>query len=323
MAESFDGLERLIISALHINPRASWGQVARAFGISEATVARRAQRLFTLGKVAVVGVIDHSAGEETLAVLARVACRPGFAERVSQALAREASVRFAAIVTGSAACLVEIVGANHDALLAALESRIGGIDGIVGVDTQIIMQTLLGTYKWAPATIPEEITAELRAGQHAGTIKRPSEAIVLSEQEQAVVERLRIDGRTSLVDLAEASGTSQSTVRRRIESLIERGILHFRLLVEPSLLGYGAEVMFWIQASPNSLTEVAESLMAHPDLRYLIATAGSTNLFGSAVLRTSTEMLDFATNVLGRSSAGTVAELQLVLRPVKRHWHIL
>jgi DNA-binding Lrp family transcriptional regulator len=112
-------------------------------------------------------------------------------------------------------------------------------------------------------------------------------------------------------------------VRRRIEALVEQGVLHFRLLVEPSLLGYGAEVMFWMQVPPSSLTDVAGSLTSHAALRYLIATAGPTNLFGSAVLRTSTDMLDFATEVLGRASDSAASELQLVLRPVKRHWHVL
>ena len=81
----------------------------------------------------------------------------------------------------------------------------------------------------------------------------------------------------------------------------------------PALLGYGAEVMFWMQVPPAALTDVAESLTRHAALRYLVATAGPTNLLGSAVLKTPTDMLDFSTEVLGRASAGAGAEIQLVL----------
>ena len=322
MTEPLDDLDRLIVSALHLNPRASWGQLARALQTSEATVARRAQRLFALGKVAIVGVVDRFASEETLAVVARITCHPGRVECVAQALTREASARFVAIVTGATACLAEIVGTDREALLSILDGSIGTIDGVTGIDTQIIMQTLLGTYQWTPEGISDEMVAELVAGQrHDKVVQHMPEPVVLTEQEQAIVDALRFDGRTSLVDIAAAVGSSQSTARRRIEALVGRGILHFRLLVEPSLLGYGAEVMFWMQVPPAALADVAESLTRHAAMRYLVATAGPTNLFGSAVLKTPTDMLDFSTEVLGRASASAGAEIQLVLRPIKRHWH--
>lgn len=323
MTESLDDLDRLIVSGLYLNPRASWGQLARALRTSEATVARRAQRLFASEKVAVVGVVDRFAGEDTLAVVARITCKPGHVERVAQALAREASVRFVAIITGSSACLAEIVGADHEALVSVLDGSIGAIDGVSGIDTQVIMQTLSGTHQWMPEAIPDEMMAELMAEpRHAKAVQRSTETVVLTEQEQVMVEALRADGRTSLVDIAARIGSSQSTARRRIEALVDRDILHFRLLVEPSLLGYGAEVMFWMQVPPGNLNDVAGNLTEHAALRYLVATAGPTHLFGSAVLRTPTDMLDFSTDVLGQAS-NTPAELQLVLRPVKRHWHVL
>lgn len=322
MNESVDELDRLIISALYFNPRASWGQIARALQTSEVTVARRAQRLFALDRVAVVGVVDHFAGEEALSMVARIACRPGSMERVAQSLAREAPVRFAALITGASACLVELVGANHEALLAILDSKVGAIEGVTSIDTQVILQTLSGTYQWTPETIPDDMKAELVAKHPQGKMLQPiSEPVILTEQEQSIVEALRIDGRTSLVDIATKIGSSQSTAKRRIESLLERGILHFRLLVEPSLLGYGVEVMLWMQVPPAALTEIAEVLTRQPALRYLVATAGTTNLFGSAVLRTQTDMFNFSTEVLGQLSVAT--ELQLVLKPIKRHWHLL
>lgn len=324
MTESLDDLDRLIISALHLNPRASWGQVARALQTSEPTVARRAQRLFALDKVAVVGVVDHFAGEETLAVVARISCKPGKVESVAQALAREAATRFVAIVTGASACLAEIVGPDTEALLSILDRNIGSIDGVAGVDTQVIMQTLSGTYQWTPEAISEAMVAELIAGRrHDKIVQRMQDPVEFTEQEQAIVDALRTDGRTSLVDIASATGASQSTARRRIEALVESGVLHFRLLVEPSLLGYAAEVMFWMQVPPAALSDVAERLTKHAALRYLVATAGPTNLFGSAVLKTSTDMLNFSTRVLGEASSKTGAEIQLVLRPIKRHWHVL
>ena len=323
MTESLDNLDRLIVSGLYLNPRASWGQLARALRTSEATVARRAQRLFASEKVAVVGVVDRFAGEETLAAVARITCKPGYVERVAQALAREASVRFVAIITGSSACLAEIVGADCEALVSVLDSGIGAIEGVSGIDTQIIMQTLSGTYQWMPEAIPNEMMAELVAEpRNAKAVQRTTETDTLTEQEQVMVEALRADGRTSLVDIAARIGSSQSTARRRIEALVDRDILHFRLLVEPSLLGYGAEVMFWMQVAPGALNDVAASLTQHAALRYLVATAGPANLFGSAVLKTPNDMLAFSADALGRA-ASTAAELQLVLKPIKRHWHVL
>src|SRR5690606_25387108 len=116
---------------------------------------------------------------------------------------------------------------------------------------------------------------------------------------------------------------SQSTVRRRLESLVRRGILHFRTIVEPALLGFDTELMFWFEVEPGELQAAGRKLAAHPSIRYLKALIGEHNLLGSGVLRSSDEALHYLTKVLSEVPGLKKAESRLVLRAFKRQWRLL
>src|SRR5690242_3270432 len=106
--DGLDGLDRKIIAALQMDGRASWTAIAERCNTSVATVARRAQQLFTEGivRVGVVPDINH-AGPADLFIL-RIGCRPGRHADVAQTLAGRPDIRFLALVTGNADIVAEV-----------------------------------------------------------------------------------------------------------------------------------------------------------------------------------------------------------------------
>jgi DNA-binding Lrp family transcriptional regulator len=94
-----DRLDRQIIHALQLEPRASFSRIAAAVETSEQTVARRYRRLREEGIVRVVGLVDSRQVGQNDWIL-RVQCRPGSSGRLADALAQRDDISW---VTLSAA----------------------------------------------------------------------------------------------------------------------------------------------------------------------------------------------------------------------------
>ncbi len=96
---AFDDLEREIIQALQIDPRAGFSRIAEVLGVSEQTVARRYRRLRGEGLLRVIGLVDpRSVGQSEWIV--RVSCRPGGVGRLAEALARRDDVSWVTLTRG-------------------------------------------------------------------------------------------------------------------------------------------------------------------------------------------------------------------------------
>jgi len=319
-----DSVERAIVAALHISPRAPWELIARALGVSESTVARRAQRLLASGLVTVVGMTEEPRGSRSLSASIRLACKPGTAAKVARTIAKDPQVRFVGLLTGPSACLVEAVAPGREELMSFLEQRLATIDGVLQHASRIILRSFTGAYAWDPGILDATAAAEIRKesmlpaskGTEAGDHGK------LDVQESAILGALRGNGRMSVLELAAAANTSPSTAKRRMDALLERGILHFRTVVEPSLLGFDVELMMWLDSDRSSLRQTADTLAAHPAVRYLIATTGDTPLFATAVLPHNDDIFAFLTDVIGTLPGARNVETQLLLGASKRHWHL-
>ncbi|HEX9999823.1 MAG TPA: AsnC family protein [Actinoplanes sp.] len=83
-----DRIDRQILHALQLAPRAPFARMGSVLGVCEQTVARRYQRLRTHGAVRVLAVSDLSRRPGTTYWTLRIGCRPGTAAGLADALAR-------------------------------------------------------------------------------------------------------------------------------------------------------------------------------------------------------------------------------------------
>src|SRR5580704_6048512 len=96
---TIDALDRRIIQALSIDPRAPFSRMSEALGPSEQTIARRYRRLFNGHVVRVVGQLDSQRlGRSDWAV--RIRCAPGSAPAVATRLAQRADTAWVQLISG-------------------------------------------------------------------------------------------------------------------------------------------------------------------------------------------------------------------------------
>jgi DNA-binding Lrp family transcriptional regulator len=293
-------LDRAIVAALQVEPRATWRSIGSWVGISAATAARRARRLFEAGIVRVVGSPVSARLGFGFHVLVGFRCRPGEALDVARLLAERPDVRYVTVVTGTFDVIAEFLVPSKRQLAFVLIEELRHIPGITGTDTS----TVLKTYK-VRETISYTLSGDIALPDMPADPHWPevgaghADARELDTLDLQLIQLVSEDGRRSNADLAAALGLSESAVSRRLTALIRDGYVVFATLVDAGALGFDVEALIWIGARARQLEEVAEYLAAVPHVRYVSATSGYSDLVCEVVLRSHDDLLRFTTEVLG------------------------
>ncbi|WP_345365039.1 Lrp/AsnC family transcriptional regulator [Actinoallomurus liliacearum] len=320
--EPLGEVDRLLMAALQLDGRAPWHVVARAAGVSESTAQRRFAALRERGAARVIGVVDVLRCGLGVPVLTRVSCRPGTAESVAACLAARPEARFVAVVTGAADAVAEFVVPTHRHLTQLLARDMPAQDQLTESETFTVMRTFTAAHDWDPGLLDPDAAAMLRPEPvrpfEDQVWERPPDR--LDDLELAIAAELGEDGRLPVKELAGRVGVSESTVARRIDSMVERGCLRFRTLVEPVLLGFAVEFMLWLDVEPAFLAAAGRELASRPGVKYLSATAGRFNLCGQVSLRHFADLYGFMTDVVGALPGVRRADTTLQLETLKRAW---
>ncbi len=315
---SLTELDRRLVAALQLNGRASWTQVARAFGAPESTVARRGQQLIDSGLVGVTGVLDHLRCGLGISLMVRMRCRPGTASAVAGALAELPEARFVTVVSGSADVAAEFVVRDHHDVTRVLVDDLPRPDAITETESMMVVRKFSAVEEWDTGLLPPEAVTLLRPDGVRTGHREWSEPERLTEQEFAIARLLGADGRASYAQLAAACGISESTAARRVESLVRRGCLRFRTLFETRLIGLGVEFMQWLAVEPGELENVGAQLAKHPSTQYVSATTGRFNLCLHGVLPGYGDLYQYLTDVVGALPGVRAADMTLQARTLKR-----
>lgn len=311
-------LDRRILAVLHLDGRAPWSAVARQAACSPNTAQRHFGALQQRGLVRVVGALDVLAARIGLPVLVRMSGAAARLEDFATRLRDRPEVRFLVTVAGTADCVAEVVVRDH-ADLQRLIPELLGDSGYVS-EAVPVMRTFTSGHDWSPVVTTGPDGSQFDQARRPMPQEARGRQEPVSDPERRLVEALVRDGRTPLAGLAEAIGKSESTAARLLDGLQSSGLLAFRTLVEPSVLGYACECMVWVSVAPQTLEKAAMTLAQHPATKYLSATAGRYNLVGQVVLERYENLYDFATTVLGDLPGVRDVDLTLQMRTYKRVW---
>ena len=101
----------------------------------------------------------------------------------------------------------------------------------------------------------------------------------MDENDKNILRHLMEDGRKSNVDIADAIGVSEETVRRRRAGLQREGAYETVVVLDYRKLGYGVEILLGIEADSSQIDEVAEALSEVDEVYRVSCTTGSFNIF--------------------------------------------
>ena len=105
------------------------------------------------------------------------------------------------------------------------------------------------------------------------------EDVVVDDLDNQIVEILKNDGRASNAHIARALGVSEGTVRRRLRMLIEGGVIHVNVSLDPVKMGLTTEAIIGLEVDPDKMDPVCASLADFDEIGYVTLTTGAVDVF--------------------------------------------
>jgi DNA-binding Lrp family transcriptional regulator len=308
-------LDQRIAVALQLKGRATWRDIAVLVGTSESTVARRARALMAAGVIRTTAVADPLRCGFGHPVLVRFGCVPDRSLEVARRLAARPDVRFLALVTGQSNIVAELIVGSSDHLARVLIEEVPSIAGVMRTTTESVLRNFKTAFDWSRPLL--EGLVEVPAPPLID-VRAPQAPLALDAIDIGLIDQLRKDGRRGYQDLGSALGISESAARRRVDNLIAGGCVYPATLVDPGFLGFDVEVFVSMRVNLARLEEVAAALVGRPEVRYLSATSGYSDLVAEVILRSQDDLYHFRTQVLGALAGIREVDVALELQTVKR-----
>ncbi|MGW0553951.1 Lrp/AsnC family transcriptional regulator [Streptomyces sp. NPDC002926] len=313
-----DTLDLQLLHALDTDGRASFSRIAGVLGVSDQTVARRFRRLRAEFGARVVAVRDvERLGQERW--MLRLRCTPDAADSIARALARRPDTAWIGVTSGG----TEVVGmtrmrtrGEHDELLLGKLPRTPSIVEIRA--HQLLHGFYGGPSGWLGkrrALTPEQVDALRPVFDEAPAADSGTR---ITADDEPLVAALEGDGRASFAELRQATGRSESAVRRRLGQLLRSGALFIDVQFDSGAFGFGTRALLWITAAPSAMDAVGRALATHPEVAFAAATAGHCNLVAVIVCRDTASVYRYLNEDLGRLEGVQHVECAPVLRTVKQ-----
>ena len=90
-----------------------------------------------------------------------------------------------------------------------------------------------------------------------------------------IIRILEDDGRASFTSIADKLNSKESTVRKRVLGLQERGVIRkFSVAIDPSKIGLSTMAIVGMDVDPPMLLEAAQKICEVPEIRFVATSTG-------------------------------------------------
>jgi len=122
----------------------------------------------------------------------------------------------------------------------------------------------------------------------------------LDALDHKIIAILQENARLTNSEIAAQVGSSEPTVRRRVERLLQNQIIKIVAVAAPLQLGYNVVAILGIQIDHSRLTQIEEALGAMPEIRFAGVTLGSYDVVAEAWFHSNEELLSFLNECLSK-----------------------
>jgi DNA-binding Lrp family transcriptional regulator len=294
-----DRLDRQILHALGVNGRIAFRRLAAILDANEHTVSRRYRALVDRGVVRVVAM--PSPRDDDNGQLLRLHVHPGSGTRLADALARRDDVSWirTAGAGGEILCGVRAASTHQrDHLLLEQLPRTGRVTEVTAYEVLHHFRTP-GHADWEgfPDQLNDEQRNRIRTDEPHEN--EPHEgAPQLTAGDHSLLKALSQDARQSSTRLAAATGQAESTVRRRLETLLASGAIRLDRDLDPLQLGHPIGATLYLDVSPGHLHDAGAALAQHKPTTFVAAVTGPTNLYAAVATTTINDLYTYVRSTL-------------------------
>lgn len=269
-----DHLDRQVIHALQIWPRAPWTLVGEVLGVDPMTASRRWQALEESG-AAWISVADI-AGNSSLRAVIDLRVKSSRVRKVIRALESDPRVFTLRSVLGDWTLTMDWQGLDLIELDSYLSGFLADQQGIRATRTHVVTGVLLDGSGWRLRALSQDQISVLRsAAQFEASGSMAGE---IHDIDREILRHVSHDGRATLTSLAKNMGTSIATVRRHLDHMLSSRAMVLRCDIARPLSGWPIAAHFMCSVEPQRVNEVAEALSRVRELRAAQSMVGPYNL---------------------------------------------
>ncbi|MEE9150514.1 MAG: Lrp/AsnC family transcriptional regulator [Thermoplasmata archaeon] len=116
----------------------------------------------------------------------------------------------------------------------------------------------------------------------------------IDKTDMRLLQILQKNARMTNIDIGEKLNTSEATVRRRINNLVDRGYIRaFSALLDYKKMGNAVKVNVLARVEKDSLEDVANSLKKSKNVHMICQVIGDYNLFCELIFNNILELQEF------------------------------
>ncbi|WP_107658192.1 Lrp/AsnC family transcriptional regulator [Nocardia suismassiliense] len=327
-SSALDVLDRQILHALVHDARIPFAKLGAVLDVSEQTVARRYRALRERGIMHVSGQVNAVPLGHARWVL-RIRSTPDKALRLAESLARFPDLSWVTLLsTGSEVTCVSRPRSveRRDALLLNTLPRASQVRDVTAHE---VMHRFPSDEEWPRDShlFTDQQLRELgvqRAGCAVGLRRANAERTGpdtppdLTPEDEAMLALLGRDGRAPYAQIAAETGWTAPRVARRMSELAQSGVLYFDLDFAVERMGYTARAALWLRVRPADLDAVGRAMATHPEVVFVAATTGPTNMMASVICRDTPHLYRYITERLGALDGINDLEVTPALRVLKQ-----
>jgi Lrp/AsnC family leucine-responsive transcriptional regulator len=137
----------------------------------------------------------------------------------------------------------------------------------------------------------------------------------IDENDIRIIEMLTKNARISLREIAAVVNLSPSSIRNRMERLVDLGVIkRYTLDVDHKKLGYEIQVIVLITSKPAESDRLFVALKAYGQIYEVLRTSGPANFICMARVRNITELTKFITGELEKLHGVERIETMFILQ---------
>ncbi|KGJ79417.1 hypothetical protein GY21_05240 [Cryobacterium roopkundense] len=317
----FDDLDRTIVGALHLAPRATWDDLASALPVDASTLSRRYARLANENVLRIVGEIDWGLFSTTLPVHLRIETRDSTPLAVAQRLEGLPDVQHLGLTFGRFPLFATVHAASEAATLELL-MEIYALPGVSAITTLPVLAYASKGSGWDPQVLSADETRRFaEIGRPPGAAPgSPQAPVSLEPLERKALQLLQQDARLPASSLGRTLGVATSTASRMVKKFIAEGWFRARVEIDGTYLGYALPFVLGVKTELNATGAVCQALARHPATRFVTQVAAEFDVLCTGLARDRSHLAQLVNDEFGAISGVRALDVAPMLLECKRFW---
>lgn len=141
----------------------------------------------------------------------------------------------------------------------------------------------------------------------------------IDEIDTNIIHELQVDARKSYLVVGNKIGTSEGTVRNRLQKLLHFGVIKLKAVLNPTTIGFNFVCVIGLEIAIDKINEAGAILAEDPHIIYLAGCTGAFDLIGILIFQNSSEfdhlLKEHIAKLPGIKKSQTFVNMNLIKAP--------